>query len=73
MNTGPLDPSTSSTQIKTWTPGTPFKFTIGSDVINLYVEEVQDHMLTGVIIGGPRDGQKMTWSLGLPLVQGVSQ
>lgn len=68
------DPSFPTDQIKTWTPGTAFKFTVGGNVTNLKVEEIQSHMMTAVVVGGPRDGQKMVWNLeSIPQIHGISQ
>jgi hypothetical protein len=69
-----VDPATNTDTIKTWTPGTAFKFSLGPNVTNLTVETNDGTTLTGIVVGGPRDGQKMTWSLEhLPQIAGLSQ
>jgi hypothetical protein len=62
-------------QVKQLGTGTTFKFSLpGSTPVELTVESNDGEILTGQIVGGPRDGNRMTWHLvGLSQIQELSQ
>ena len=61
-------------QAKALTKGAAFTFNLsGQEPVKLTVESNDGETLVGNVIAGPKDGQRMVWSLsGLDHIDGIS-